>query len=131
MKKVLTWFFMAVCVSLLGVALYRFKDAETRSYARVRLLSIFLHRGMDSKSVSRLLGHAPHSLGHIYTGSGGMGPAPGGTRDLYYDGSLGHPFAKMLIVNLALLSDGSYSVTNWAWSDYEFPPNKAHLGGRY
>jgi len=128
MKRLARWLLIALGIGLVGWALYCARDAPHRSYARVRLMSIFLHRGMSPATVQWLLGGESGAV--VSTASfgetmeavcwdrwGGPGP-PLNNRPIYR-------FPNALTVNFLQVSNGSPHVTNWCWVAFPLsPPRK-------
>jgi hypothetical protein len=114
MRKPRRWFFLALCIGLAILAGFMRGGGGGLPYARVRLLSLCLHRGLSDKSVAWLLGHPYESTSDTWTSPGGK---TGGTAQWLYGFDPGHPFPRHLSVDFDSPPGGPHIVTNWAWTD--------------
>jgi hypothetical protein len=127
MKKPFRWVIVAICGVLLGLVCYRLMHGSLGNlrYAKVRVLSIFLHRGMSTAGVQSLLGEASVVDQPPPT------PAPVFLKTP--DGSIAFPAAFTSIgvqlwyysfdhrrLSMDFISTNAYVswvLTNWVWSD--------------
>ncbi len=125
MRKPFRWVIFGLCGVLLGLVCYglMYGRGGNLPYARVRVLSLFLHRGMSTPGVQRLLGptlvlnEPPPAIFFPKTADGSLAfPAVIASRGVerlhyYFDH---HQLSMDFISTNAYVSG---VLANWAWSD--------------
>jgi len=108
------WLLTGVCVALLGLGICCLRGAGNAGFARVRVCSLLLHRGMSSTNVARLLGDPTLTVcGKITCRDGSVK----GACFWDYDRAKKPPYQEGLSINFVQRADGSMWVTNWGWRE--------------